>query len=81
MATNTTCEDEMIKVHGKKLTANQFAKVAVARFGEGAYYWMEKVDTEDITEHEKEAISTAIEKQMCRMEQLLLGNKLKGIWF
>ena len=71
----------MIRVHGRKLTPNQFAKVAVARFGEGAFYWTEKVDAEDITEREAEAISTAIEKQVERMEKLLLGNKLKDIWF
>jgi len=71
----------MIKVHGQTLTPNQFAKVAVARFGEGAFYWTERVDTTGITEREGTAISAAVEKQMDRMEGFLLDKKLKRIWF
>ena len=70
----------MIKLYdGTKLTPNQFAKVAVARYGEGAYYWMERTDYE-VSERDAALISEAVNKHMLRMEKFLLGTKLRAVY-
>lgn len=71
----------MIKVDGRRLTPNQMAKVLVARYGEGAYYWMEKVDVRGITDAEHDEITKRVEHHMKRMEKFLLGESLRTVWF
>lgn len=39
-----------IKVNGVKLTLRQFAKLLVVNYGQGAYFWTERVQPDDYTD-------------------------------
>jgi hypothetical protein len=70
----------MIRFDNQKLTPNELAKVLIARYGESAFYWPEKIDTEGITESEQEQISERVEHHWRRLEKFLLNEKLERIW-
>ncbi len=62
----------MIKLHGEKMTANQFAKTVVIRLGEGAWWWDEKYYAgEQMTEREKNLVNAAVNKQVIRVAKFL----------
>lgn len=66
---------------GTVLTPNEFAKVAVRCWGEGASYWMERYEDSKITECEHDLINAAVEKQIQRLEALFNNDKLKKVFF
>jgi hypothetical protein len=66
----------MIKDYkGRKFTPNQFAKQMVVQHGEHAFYWFERVDTDDMTVKEKDAIADAVSKQFWRVARFLLNGE------
>jgi hypothetical protein len=65
--------DTMIKVEGKKLTANQLAKKLVFDYGCNATYWYDSscVDASELTSKEIEDINNAVNRQIDRVAKLL----------
>jgi len=60
---------------GRKTTATELAKHIVATHGEnGANFWPEKLEEDErdaMTEREREAVNTAVFKQLARVKKFL----------
>ena len=64
----------MIKIDGKKITANQLAKRLVFDYGCNAQYWYDSssaVNSSELTNKELEDINRAVDKQIERVAKLL----------
>lgn len=65
-------------LHGKTITANQYAKWLIFDKLQTAYYFTEAYDAEDMTQREIELVLAALEKQEVRLYKLLGMKKIMG---
>lgn len=63
-----------------KLTPNQLAKILVVQYGEGAYYWTERMDATKFTEKEIELVGQAVGRQHDRILNHLNIATLPAQW-
>ena len=57
---------------GRPTTPTEFAKQAVLTWGDGSFYWKERVDHPDrVTDREAALIDQAVKKQFGRVEKFL----------
>lgn len=54
-----------------KTTVNKWAKELVLQYGEGAFYWREKISGDGYTDKQVEAMQEAIEKHYYRVRKFL----------
>ena len=60
----------ILNEHGYKRTANQLAKELVLKYGEGAYYWKERIPmtyADAPTDRETKSVNKAIDNQLSRV--------------